>query len=118
MRAIPTSTRHARHAASGVADCALAVRCPPHARARAHYRAACWVHLQRPATQLRTRTSALTPLACAPPQVEQLLHVESDYMMQHNWKARCPRQLQCMQLLFRAHALRRVRFDGDEIPFG
>lgn len=51
-------------------------------------------------------------------QTEQLFHSDSDYMMQHNWRERCPRQLQCMQSLLRAHASRRVRYDGDAIPFG
>ena len=51
-------------------------------------------------------------------QVEQLVNGAKDNWMQHNWKSRCPRQLQCMQEILRRHALRRVHFDGDAIPFG
>lgn len=38
--------------------------------------------------------------------------------MQHDLKSRCPRQLLCLQLAFRRHALGRVHFDGDAVPFG
>ena len=31
-------------------------------------------------------------------EVEQLVNGPKDNWMQHNWKARCPRQLQCMQV--------------------
>ena len=46
------------------------------------------------------------------------MHATADVAMQHDWKGRCARQLSCMQTLLRAHALRRVHFDGDAIEFG
>lgn len=51
-------------------------------------------------------------------EVEQLLHTPTDLLMQHDYKTRCPRQLLCMQTLFRARASERVHYDGDPAPFG
>ena len=51
-------------------------------------------------------------------RVEQLLHTPTDLAMQRDLRARCPRQLMCMQESLRAHLTRRVHFDGDAAPFG
>ena len=50
--------------------------------------------------------------------VEQLVHWQSDLGYAHDYKARCPRQLACLQEMLREHLLQRVHFDGDANPFG
>lgn len=49
---------------------------------------------------------------------EALVHAPADPSMRVSYRRDCPRQLSCMQLLLRRHALSRTHFDGDPIPFG
>ena len=49
---------------------------------------------------------------------EQLVHPRGDLHLQRTWRRRCPRQLRCLQLLFRQHALHRTTFDGRPLAFG
>jgi arylsulfatase A-like enzyme len=49
---------------------------------------------------------------------EALVHAPADPSMRASFRRECPRQLACMQLLLRRHALVRTHFDGDAIPFG